>query len=161
MFSEIFDYNGEHLTWKNPPLARFKAGDRAGTLHKNGYVQVCFCGKLYLAHRIIWEMIKGEIPHGMQIDHIDQNKKNNKIENLRLVTHGQNLKNKTLMSNNKSGVCGVSWIKSKSKFQAKVRSEGVDYHVGYFSELDEAKVAIDEFRLRFNFHKNHGNKKRQ
>lgn len=67
------------------------AGTEAGTSIVNGYKRACIGGSYRLIHRVIWEMFKGEIPDGLQIDHINSNRSDNRIENLQLVTPKQNV----------------------------------------------------------------------
>ena len=82
-------------------------GGFAGTLRKDGYWRV---GKeKYYVHRLIWEILNGPIPIGMVIDHIDRNPSNNKIENLRVVAHKENMNNCKIRSDNKTGVKGVTY----------------------------------------------------
>ena len=63
-----------------------KAGTAAGRLNSNGYYQVHVNGRMFLAHRVVFEMLVGAIPAGLSIDHVDRYRTNNRIENLRLVT---------------------------------------------------------------------------
>lgn len=94
-----------------------KAGDPAGTLsvdHTN-YWMVGVGGKIYAAHKIVAEMLIGQIPKNYQIDHIDGNKHNNKISNLRVITKEQNMRNLSKYVSNTSGVCGVYLNKKKDR----------------------------------------------
>lgn len=70
------------------------AGSAAGTVAKGGYIKVSIDGKQAYAHRVIWELEVGPIPRGMCIDHIDGNRSNNRLDNLRLVTAKGNARNK-------------------------------------------------------------------
>lgn len=127
----------------------------SSTKHTNGYIMVSVCRKKFLAHRLAWEFVNGEFTG--EIDHIDNDKTNNSISNLRLVTRSQNQQNMPKRSNNTSGVKGVSWIKSKSKWRAKVVKEGVEYVAGYFSNIDDAKRAVEGLRDKIcGQYKNHG-----
>ena len=73
------------------------------------------------------------------VDHIDNDKSNNKIANLRWATHSQNSQNKSMMSNNTSGVKGVIWDKSSNKWRARITIDGIKVHLGYFKNLEDAK----------------------
>ena len=88
IWNEIFRYN------KNGTLTRLKGvrhwGTKTGRENSNGYTQVGVDGVYFMAHRIIWEMHHGLIKPGMHIDHIDFNKANNRIENLRVVDMKEN-----------------------------------------------------------------------
>lgn len=83
-------------------------GDVAGGLSCTGYYQVRVDGKLKLVHRVIWELVNGEIPDGLLVDHRDQNKTNNKQSNLRLVTKAANNQNQKLRHDSTSGAVGVT-----------------------------------------------------
>lgn len=88
------------------------AGNVAGcTVTKKDGRRVChvmFSRKLYFAHRIIWELHNGAIPDGMEIDHINGDSTDNRIENLRLATREVNTRNRKKFRNNTSGSAGVS-----------------------------------------------------
>jgi len=92
----------------------------------------------YKTHRVAWALHYGEWPE-LFIDHIDRNGLNNKIENLRLVTNSQNQQNRKINDNNRSGFKGV-WAKC-GKWQAKIQSSGVRYHLGVFSTPEDAHIA--------------------
>ncbi len=92
---ELFIYKNGALYWKNDASkGRTKAGDFAGYLDPQGYITVGVFGKYLKAHRVVWRMHhpKGKMPK--VLDHIDGNRSNNKIENLRIATHSMNMLNR-------------------------------------------------------------------
>ena len=96
-FNRLFSYDKEtgRIYWKDWQHNHVRAGDEAGKdilCMGLPYRAVTTRGKTYLAHRVIWVMNFGAIPQGKCIDHIDHNGRNNKLDNLRLVTRGQNQK---------------------------------------------------------------------
>jgi len=132
--------DGELLTkvkWGNN---RFPVGYRVGTLSK-GYLLVKFEQKRYSVHRIIFYMMHGYCPE--YLDHIDGNRLNNRIENLRPATQAQNLSNRTMSSNNTSGVKGVSWSKAKKCWEAEIGYNHQRKKLGYFKSLDLAEEFVD------------------
>jgi hypothetical protein len=102
------------LRWKetrytgNPKRVLVAEGDEVGNLIHDRYYETSVSGRKGLTHRIVWEILNGEIPDGLYIDHIDGNGLNNRIENLRLVTHAQNCSNLGKNKNNKTGYTGVA-----------------------------------------------------
>ena len=83
------------------------AGKPAGLIDNQGYLSIRVFMRHYGGHRIIWEMVNGPIPKGMQIDHIDGNRRNNAITNLRLATPMQNTQNRKVSKISKSQLKGV------------------------------------------------------
>jgi hypothetical protein len=116
---EVFDYFDGELYWKdNFWTGRNRStltAERGQKLHsiesKNGYLRASVSGvgkeTLKLVHRVIYEWHHGEIPEGMQIDHINGIKTDNRIENLRLVTRATNMRNRKKSKKNTTGVTGV------------------------------------------------------
>lgn len=93
--------------------SRVKYGEDAGCINKSkGYYVIGLAGKNYFAHRVVYALHNGDFDEHLVIDHIDGNKLNNKIENLRAVTSSINSKNRQVSKNNSTGVTGVSWIGS-------------------------------------------------
>lgn len=83
-------------------------------------------------------------PKGMEVDHIDGNGLNNCRENLRICTRNQNRQNVGAMKNNKSGYKGVSWHRATNKWLAQIRANGKHYHLGLFTDPEEASAAYIE-----------------
>ncbi len=136
---ELFDYCDGQLVRKIKVSVNTKIGDVAGGLKADGYVRVRINGKMHLAHRLIFLWHKGYMPD--QIDHIDRNRSNNKIENLREANAKQNQWNTSLRKDNKSGLKGVSWYKPSSKWMAQIRINGHPKSLGLFDSKDEAYLA--------------------
>lgn len=104
----------------------------------------------FMVHRMAWSMVHGEIPEGMQVDHINGNRHDNRICNLRLVTHTENCENKRgALSNNKSsGLLGVSWSKVMNGWQAYIKVNRKKIPLGYFQDKYEAHQAYLEAKRR-------------
>ena len=153
---KYFDYNQETggLSWKLSRGKKTRAGDIAGTEDK-GYLRLRFNYKDYKVHRIIWLMVYGRWPY--QIDHIDHNRSNNKINNLREVTAQQNAQNRSLHKNNRSGVCGVSWKKDKNKWCSEIHVNGNNVFLGHTCSLFRAACLRKSAEIKYGFHANHGN----
>ena len=88
-------------------------GDHVGSLAKTGYYVFGLQGKTHYSHRVIWEILVGPIPKGFEIDHVNKNRGDNRLENLRCVPRRVNLRNAGMRITNKSGVTGVCAIFSR------------------------------------------------
>ena len=128
------------FTWKVRTSTSVKVGDIAGCLDGGGYLRIRVQSRLYQAHRLVWLHVYGEWPKD-QIDHINRNKTDNRIANLRDVSHKQNGQNRSKPSNNTSGCPGVVWYKQNSKWVAKIKHNQKLIHLGYFTDLEEAVAA--------------------
>lgn len=116
----------------------------AGTLRKNGYIQIKVNGKFYYAHRIAWLLMFGAFPK-YEIDHIDGDKSNNKRDNLRDVHHATNLSNRHRKSSkNTNSYIGVR--KRGDKFYARVCRGGTEYRSSGFDSELEAHLKYLEIR---------------
>lgn len=136
-------YNPEtgQFIWVEPTGRRAKVGDIAGSLWPSGYVGITCGGKRYLAHRLAWLFTYGEWPSG-DVDHINRNPADNRIDNLRRATRSQNMANCGLRSTNTSGVKGVYWCKRSQRWIARVQKDGKHGHVGAFANLADAAKAV-------------------
>lgn len=129
------------------------AGSISGTLPDHGYVVIPFGGKTYPAHRLIWCYVHGEFPD-KQIDHIDHNRTNNRISNLRLADNHTNMKNKSLYTTNTSGYSGVE--PHGNNWKARIGVNGTKVLLGVFTTFNEAVAARKAAEKLLNYHMNHG-----
>jgi HNH endonuclease/AP2 domain len=134
----------------DPATGEFQWKPRqAGTLNTNGYRQISIDGRVILAHRLAWLLVHGEWPAQL-IDHRDCDRSNNKMVNLREANHRQNGGNKSLQSNNTSGIKGVHFHKKRKKWQVNVSRDNKGLHGGYFDSKEEAasayqRIALEQF----------------
>ena len=152
----VCDFRTGKLIWANRPKEMFSMG------HYNSQQQNCsiwnsrfsgkpafttqsshgyLCGTLfsikYRAHRVIWALHAGAWSID-DIDHINGNRSDNRIVNLREATRSQNLMNSCVRSNNTSGLKGVSWAKERQKWNAYINANGIRKNLGYFETAELA-----------------------
>lgn len=157
-WSELF-YIEDNKLFNKISRGNALAGMEAGCLHKNsGYIVVRVNRKLLKAHRIIYEMRHGEIPDGMEVDHIDHNRANNDDSNHRLVSHRENTQNSSRRHNNSSGCTGVYWYKSRNKWWAFIGTGKERKSLGYYSDWLDAVCARKRAEFELGYHENHGKK---
>ena len=148
----------EIARWDKAFNAQF-AGRECGSIDHHGYRTIGFTheGKLkrLKAHRLAWLIVHGKLPDG-EIDHINRNRADNRISNLRDVPSAINHRNLTMLRNNKSGVTGVCWHKTNGKWQARVKIDGRYRYVGLFTCIHEASAAVKAFRAKHGFTDSHG-----
>ena len=152
----LFDYKDGVLYWKVSTTNSITVGQVAGTATNDaGYKIVGIGGKTYRAHRIIFLYHHGYIPN--KIDHIDNNRSNNKIENLRPATNEENSRNSKLSKRNKSGVKGVCWPRHVNKWMVQVSQGTSKKYLGLYDDLELAElVAIEARNLFHKEYANHG-----
>lgn len=121
---------------------RAKAGAIAGGERKDGYRRICVDGTDYFAHRLAWLYVTGTVPDG-EIDHINGNPRDNRIANLRCVTHGQNTLNSRQRPPGVSGLRGVTLHKKTGLWNARIRIDGKQSSLGYFKSPEQAKAAYE------------------
>lgn len=119
--------------------------DNAGCVTKRGYVNIYINYKKYLAHRLAWFYVYGEWP-SKQIDHINGDKSDNRISNLRLANGSENQLNRWIDSRNTSGIKGVCWHKNNKKWQASASLGGKEYYLGQYVNIKDAEKAVVDFR---------------
>lgn len=145
---ELFDYREDGvLVWVSSNSNRASAGNIAGSLFHSGYVSVQVDGKRHYVHRLVWLFHNGYTPEH-QIDHIDRDKSNNRIENLREVSQSCNNRNQGNPSTNTSGVKGVSWCNAKKRWTAKIEVGGRTFFAGCSKDFLEAachRLAAEQF----------------
>lgn len=154
---ELFSYSHETgiFTRKVSTNNRAKVGEVVGCIRPDGYLCASIGGNLYQLHRLAWLHANGEWPSG-QIDHINGDRADNRISNLRDVQHVENGRNQKLGSTNKSGVNGVHWIQARGKWRAAITVNGKNRHLGHFDTLEAAARARKSADEHHGFHRNHG-----
>lgn len=130
------------------------SGVRAGTLDAKGYRRASVDGQVYAEHRLIWVHQYGSVPEGYVIDHINGNKSDNRLKNLRLATVSENNLNKSSAVKNQTGYRGV-YRTRQGRYEAQIRRNGVKRYLGTFACPKEAseifqKESILEKVLPFN-----------
>lgn len=154
MLKEYFEYNGANLVRRKQMGQRGRVGDICGWVTSKGYTAIQIDGKQYQAHRIIWKLVHGTEPK--QIDHINGDRSDNRIENLREVNGTQNARNMKLRTCNTVGCHGV--YKHGGRWRAVITLGGKKKHLGVFDSTKEAIAARKAAERKYGFHENHGSK---
>lgn len=134
-----------------------KKGWFRGTKQKTGYRRMGIGYLEHMVHRLAWAIHYGAWPR-FEIDHIDGNRDNNRIKNLREVNHTENSRNAKLSKWNTSGVCGVHYSSecTNNPWYAKIRHDGENIYLGYFATKKEAIRARKDAESKYGYHMNHG-----
>lgn len=153
---DLFDYNSStgKLFWKTEKAYKINVGDEAGWITDRGYRYVQIDGQTFPVHRIIWVIVHGVEPD--EIDHINGKKLDNRIVNLRSVSHTENTKNLTRPLRNTSGFIGVSWHKPLNKWRVQTSIDGKKKHLGYFDNIVDAVRCKKNSDIKNGYHINHG-----
>jgi hypothetical protein len=137
----LFTYDDGRLLWRVSRSRRVKLGQEAGYARKDtGRRVVNVDNRLHYAHRLIFLLHHGWLPE--EVDHIDGDPANNRIENLRAATHAQNQWNSARRCDNTSGVKGVCWYPQTRKWTAQIRANGKRKRLGYYPTIEAAAEAI-------------------
>jgi len=139
---KILEYNPDtgEFKWKKTRSRSAKKGQIAGYLRPDGYISIMAYRKRLLAHRLAWLCTTGEWPTG-EIDHINRNRADNRIENLRDVPRILNTHNMGSRKGSSSAHVGVCWDTAGNKWKARIRRKGKVYHLGMFDTEEEAGKA--------------------
>ncbi len=169
--SKLLKYDPEtgKLFWLPRPVEMFHGGGKTSQAHiartwntrfadkeafkadLHGYLSGRIFRTLYRAHRIGWLLHYGEWPTH-QIDHINGDRSDNRMINLRDVAASDNRKNQRLRSDNSSGTFGVDWDKNRQKWSARIGHK----YLGRFESKDDAIAARARAEVEFGYHPNHG-----
>jgi len=135
--------------------ARHSGKDAFTARNAYGYHVGSVNGDILQAHRVIWAIVSGgDAPE--EIDHINGDRSDNRLSNLRSVSQSENRKNMSTPKNNTSGVCGVSFDRRLGKWLAKITVDRKQIYIGlYVSKADAAKARKSAER-QYGFHENHG-----
>jgi len=159
---ECFNYDEDTgiLYWKVRPLSHFKSERsrdcfnskfsfrEAGT--KGKYIKISITDLSsnrngYQSHRLIWKLVTGEDPVGYEIDHIDNDKYNNRFCNLRKATFNQNQHNRLTYQNSHTGVKGIGLFKRNGKYRVRIAVNNKTHYLGHYNTIEEAKAVHNKF----------------
>ena len=162
-----YDSKSGDLTWKTRDKRYFATANSSkswNTRYANkvaGYQEpskrkiIRLLGSNYLVARIIWFMQRGNWPTN-EIDHINGNPADNRLVNLRDVSHKENCKNQAMHCYNASGVTGVSWNKHNKCWVARIHVLGKTKTIGYYKDKIDAIAARKAAEVKYGYHSNHG-----
>ena len=138
----LLSYNEQtgQFTHRQQSSNRIKAGDVSGYVDSLGYWALKIDRGRYKGHRVAWFYVHGKWPP-QEIDHIDGNKLNNAIANLRLANRAENVRNRGTPRANTSGYKGVSFHKHQQKWRAYITANGRQHSLGYFDNREDAARA--------------------
>ena len=149
--AKLLTYDPEtgDMVWKVRKKGGRGLGKKAGYI-SHGYVMIGLGGKHLFGHRIAWFLHYGYLPE-QQIDHKDRNRANNRIDNLRVTENNwaDNHQNRSLPSNNTSGVIGVKWHKASGKWAAQIQVNRKQIHLGLFEKFDDAVAARKAAEIKY------------
>ena len=140
--------------------SRFAGKKTLTSAHPRGYKTGMILGKRYLTHRIIWLISYGDWPK-YQIDHINGDRTDNRLCNLRDLDQKNNCRNMGLRATNTSGITGVRWSESANKWRAAIMVNYKSISLGCYDELAESAKARKEAEIKYGFHENHGTERKQ
>lgn len=140
---ELFDYNGDSSFTRIVSTAgRARVGQTVkGALDNKGYRRTRVDGKQYKHHRLVWIYHNGKIPEGMQVDHINRIRDDNRIENLQLLNHKYHIRKDRAgraKSRNKSGIANVFWNKQNQAWSVHF---SIDGKLKYFGSFKSKRLA--------------------
>lgn len=154
-----YDYETGVLYWRRRVNSRVPKTLEAGTQRKSnsdGYLTVSVHGRMYPVHRVVTLMCYGFYGEGLEVDHINHVRNDNRLFNLRFVTRSENRRNQSVNSKNTSGVTGVYFSKTKKKYIAQISVDRETIYLGIFETLEDAAEARRQADKKFNFNNNHG-----
>lgn len=132
---------------------KVRVGAVAGHTHAgHGYRQIKLDGRLYLAHRLAWLYVHGCWPSDM-LDHIDRDRTNNRLLNLRESDRFLNRQNSLAPCNSTSGIKGVTWNRTLGKWHARIGFGNKRHHVGWFNSAEEAALARAAAEKQMHIHR--------
>jgi len=149
------------FTWLIKPSKNTSIGGVAGYVDRaRGYRKITLNGDLYRAHRLAWVYFYGDEFSNCEfiIDHINHNKDDNRIVNLRICSQLDNCRNYPLSKRNKTGFTGVSFRSKKGLYYATIKVLNKSIHLGAFKTIELAIAARKEANVKYGFHEMHGAK---
>lgn len=150
-----YDLTTGKITWKKRWSNAIKADLSAGHICPQGYLSIMVDGKNVKGHRIAWAIHHGVLPSG-NIDHINHDRADNRIANLRIADYAENQKNKSLDRRNTSGVTGVRWRSDRGAWESSIRVSSKLFNLGLFADFEAAVATRRKAEQTYGFHPNHG-----
>jgi hypothetical protein len=143
---EVLNYDPETglLTWKAPKAHNVSIGDVAGYINRGGYRRISVDDKEYQAHRLAWLYVHGSFPAAL-LDHINGDRADNRIANLRNASSSENHRNSGMYKNNTTGFKGVAYHAHSGRWRAETLFNGVRRSLGYYPSAEEAGAAYQAF----------------
>jgi len=141
VWNEYFTYEDGNLYWKKTTTNRVKVGTKVGSDNNNGYLETSLLNRRLLVHRVVYELHNGDIPAGLYVDHINGDRSDNRVDNLRLADTYGNASNAKTPRNNKSGYKGVCFDNRRAKWRAHITHHKKHIFLGYFDCPQEAHNA--------------------
>jgi hypothetical protein len=143
------------FTWVQTTSSRVQMGNPAGGINsRDGYHEVTLHGKHWYGHRLAWYLTHGVLPR--MIDHVNQDRGDNRISNLREVSYSDNAKNCGVSKNSTTKVTGVYPMpKNSGKWRAQITVNYKSIHLGVFDTQEEAIAARTAAKIEHKFHRNH------
>lgn len=154
LVKELLDYDRSTgiFRWKLKSARNVRVGDIAGCDNGQGYLGIRIEGVQYRAHRLAWFYVYGEWPKG-GIDHINGQRADNRIGNLRQATPAQNKQNsRRPMSNNTSGLLGVCKDRNRPGWKAQIKLHGKSYYLGAYATAEDAHAAYLKAKREIHTH---------
>lgn len=152
---DLLDYSAEtgEFTWKFRVENKRGNGRIAGAIHPHGYRRICIDGNLHSAQRLAWLYVYGAWPT-ILVDHINGDRSDNRIANLRLADFKENQQNRRRSKSNTSGKTGVRWCKQTGKWRAYIEPDGKSIHLGRFQMFEDACRARAAAEAKYFTHAN-------
>ena len=148
----LLRYEDGKLIWRERGNGKFDkqfANKEAGCKKRpDGYSVIAYGKSHLMIHRVVWTMFNRQMVKGEDIDHINGNRGDNRIENLRLCSRADNLKNAQRRKDNTSGIKGIGFHALSKKWRARISIDGKQIYLGLFNSLEEAECAIVKVRAK-------------
>jgi len=144
-FKKVLNYNSKIGKFiRRIPINQFKVGGIAGSINNKGYIKIKVCGKNVAASHLAWLYAYGGWP-SKQIDHINGDKADNRICNLREATNLENCRNRGNLKSNISGYKGVGFRTRAGMYEVRASFGGKRVYLGSFKTVEEGAAAYSKF----------------